>query len=274
MLRTSHGASRDTGGKTDMTRSMQILLKPFLCTVLLGASLTSATFAMAQSEAPVTLVDAWLSWQQERQTTEQQPFDWAYSFALRQDDAAEMADQRARLIAEIDGLGPVLAAGGQRQLPDTLARWAQQLRDMPAKPARSAEPLGLLTLAGALRRNPPMADIATFGTCRPPEWVEAWTLAGVKRIAWRPGLTVSSLLDQLPAADTRSLDTISLVSPRGETRILGVAAWNRQNAALAPGARIVAQLPEHSLEARLINRELAAFLATRLPGDDCTLWPN
>lgn len=258
------------------------LLKPHLgaCarrllgSALLGASLVSAPSSMAQTAEPATLIDAWLNWQQQRQAADQPPFDWTYSFALRHVDADQLADRRARLIAEIVGLGPVLAAAGQQLLPDALARWSRRLQSMPARPARSAEPLGLISLAGALRQNPPMADIDTLGTCHTPGWVEAWTLTGVERIDWRPGMSVDTLLDRLPASATQGLDEVSVITPRGQARTLGIAAWNRQDAPLAPGARLAVRLPEHSQEAHIINRELAAFLASRLPGDDCTLWPN
>ncbi|MCK2182988.1 capsule biosynthesis GfcC family protein [Halomonas getboli] len=251
-----------------------------LGSALLAASLASNPAALAQPHdtaqpaEPATLIDAWLGWQQQRQAAEQPALDWTYSFALRHADANQLASRRARLIAEIDSLGPILRADGQQRLPDALVRWSRRLHDMPALPARSAEPLGLLTLAGHLRQNPPMRDIETLGTCRAPRWVETWTLAGVQRRDWRPGMTVGSLLDRLPASATGSLDTISVITPRGATRTLGITAWNRQDAPLAPGARLAVRLPEHSQEAHIINRELAAFLASRLPGDDCTLWPN
>jgi hypothetical protein len=238
----------------------------------MSASLAPAS--AAQPAEPATLIDAWVGWQQQRRAAEQPALDWAYSFALRRTDARELTRKRARLIAEIDGLAPVLAAAGQARWPAALAHWSQRLSDMPAAPARSAEPLGLMSLAGELRRNPPMTDIEHLGTCRLPSWVETWTLTGVQRIDWRSGMTLDSLLERLPNSATQGLDAISVITPRGDMQTLGIAAWNHQDAPLAPGARLAVRLPEYSQEAHIINRELASFLAHRLPGDDCTLWPN
>ncbi|MDN3552583.1 capsule biosynthesis GfcC family protein [Halomonas almeriensis] len=246
---------------------------PLLCLLIL------ATGASAQSSAPTpgqpaTLVDAWVNWQMQRQAEQRPPFNWAYSFALRQSTQHELSPRRARLIAEIQGLAPVLEVAGKPLLSQALNRWAERLQAMPAMPARSPEALGLLSLASELRRNPPMSEIAFLGTCQAPSWVEVWSQAGVERLAWRPNMTVESLIARLPASATRQRDRMSVITPRGNVRTRGIADWNRQPEALAPGARVAIRLPESSREARAINRELAHFLATRLPGDDCSLWPK
>ncbi|APE32085.1 hypothetical protein BOX17_14665 [Halomonas aestuarii] len=251
-------------------------------TTLLAALLAMLPLvAEAQpATAPPTLVEAWLAWQEENQARDQPPFDWAYSYALRANDAADLDARQARLVAELEGLAAVVTARGDRQSARGLAAWAQALAlalaEHDALPARSPEALGLPALASDLRRNPAMANITLLGTCAPPAWIEAWTRNGVERLAWQPGMRLDTALAALPAGATRGIDTAVVITPQGERHERGIAAWNHQNAPLAPGARIVVQLPERGLggtrEGDLINRKLAAWLATRLPGDDCMLW--
>ena len=225
---------------------------------------------------PPTLVEAWLAWQDVRQATDTPPFDWAYSFALRTHDAVTLEAHQARLAAELTGVAAVVAAAGERATAQGLNAWALAVAKHTPLHARTPTPLGLPELARDLRHNPAMATITLLGTCAPPAWIEAWTRLGVERLAWQPGMTLASALDALPAGATRDIDTVDVITPQGERHTRGIAAWNYQPAPLAPGARVVIQLPERGLggtrEGDVINRELASWLTTRLPGDDCELW--
>ncbi|WP_337133639.1 hypothetical protein, partial [Staphylococcus aureus] len=133
---------------------------------------------------------AWLAWQAHRHATGQPPFDWAYAWALRERDAARFEDRFARLQAEMSALGAILETTGETALSKALASWSRRLSERSSSPGRSPEPLGLLHLAGVLRRNPAMADMRLLGSCQPPGWVEAWTLTGVRRIPWEPGMSL------------------------------------------------------------------------------------
>lgn len=247
-------------------------------TALLAALLVSLPLiAQAQpATPPPTLVEAWLAWQEERQTKDQPPFDWAYSFALRTGDAAELKGQQLRLTAELEALAAVVAASGEPRTVQGLAAWGQAVAGQDALPARSPESLGLPELASDLRHNPAIAGITLLGTCAPPTWIEAWTRLGVERLAWQPGMMLDDALAALPDGAVRDIDSAVVISPQGERHERGIAAWNHQTAPLAPGARVVVQLPERGLgdtrEGEVINRELAAWLATRLPGEECVLW--
>ncbi|TDR57236.1 capsule biosynthesis protein GfcC [Halomonas ventosae] len=245
------------------------LLAALLALLPLAAQAQPAT-------APPTLVEAWLAWQEERQAQGQPPFDWAYSYALRESDAAELERRQARLAAELEGLAAVVRAQGKPSTARGLAAWGRNVAEHDTLPARTPEPLGLPALASDLRHNPAMRGISLLGTCTPPAWIEAWTRHGVERLAWQPGMTLDDALAALPAGATRGIDSAVVISPQGVRHERGFAAWNHQAAPLAPGARVVIQLPERGLggtrEGDLINRELAAWLATRLPGEDCSLW--
>ncbi|SEK40413.1 capsule biosynthesis GfcC family protein [Halomonas daqiaonensis] len=250
-----------------------------MCRNLLLAAVLATLPLVSQAQpamVPPSLVEAWLAWQEARQSHDQPPFDWAYSYALRDSDAADLEARQARLEAELTGLAAVVTAHGDRPTGRWLAVWGQALAEYEALPARSPEPLGLPELASDLRHNPAMADITLLGTCTPPGWIEAWTRHGVERLDWQPGMTLDNVLDALPPEATGGIDTAVVIAPTGEQHERGIAAWNHQTAPLAPGARVVIQLPDRGLggtrEGDLINRELVAWLASRLPGDDCTQW--
>ncbi|WP_010628927.1 capsule biosynthesis GfcC family protein [Halomonas sp. KM-1] len=247
--------------------------------LLMALSLWPAA-ASAQREAPTdsampaTLLEAWLAWQAQ----EQEPLDWAYSFALRTRDASVLDPLRAELLGELASLGDTLRLMGHEPGARHLQAWHHAVQGLPAEAARSPERLDLPWLAASLRRNVPVGNLIHLGTCEPPPWVEVWGSNGVSRLPWQPGMTTAGAIAQLPANGYRTLDRATLISPLGETTTLGVASWNRESLPLAPGARLVLLLPEHdmggTLEGSLVNRLLVRFLATRLPGDVCTLWPT
>ncbi|MDY7116691.1 capsule biosynthesis GfcC family protein [Halomonas sp. SSL-5] len=222
-----------------------------------------------------TLAEAWLAWQERRQAEGQPPLDWAYSFALRREDAPEVAFARARLVNELHGLGERLGVAGKTQQAEALAAWAEAIAASAGAPLRTPERLGLPRLAANLRHNPPMSEIAQLGTCTPPEWVETWTLAGVGRLAWHPGMTLDDALAALPDDAAAGVDHARLIDPVGERHRLGIAAWNHQGAPLAPGARVVVELPgddgAEGAVVRLINARLAEWLAMRVPGEECEI---
>ncbi|MCE8014822.1 hypothetical protein HOP62_01885 [Halomonas sp. MCCC 1A17488] len=261
-----------------MTRRRPLLA--LTLTLLLPALLPPPLAASAQREAPAsgampaTLLEAWLAWQAEQP----EPLDWAYSFALRNSDAATLAGLRRELLAEVAALGDALALMGDARQASRLQAWHQALRELPIDAARSPERFDLPWLAASLRRNLPTARLAHLGSCEPPGWVELWHAAGVTRLTWQPGMTTADAVAQLPAAGRDELDQAALISPLGTATTLGVARWNRESAPLAPGARLVLLLPRHGLggtqEGSLVNQLLVRFLATRLPGDACTLWPT
>ncbi|MCE9664983.1 capsule biosynthesis GfcC family protein [Halomonas sp. M5N1S17] len=238
------------------------------------------TGASAQREAPVaaampgTLLEAWLTWQAEQP----EPLDWAYSFALRSSDAATLDALHRELLAEITTLRDTLTLVGQQRQADQLQAWHQALQPLATAAARSPERLDLPWLAASLRRNLPTQRLVHLGTCEAPDWVELWSTSGVTRLAWQPGMTTADAIAQLPAGSRNELDQAALLSPLGDTTTLGVARWNRESLPLPPGARLVLLLPRHglggSLEGSLVNQLLVRFLATRLPGDACTLWPT
>lgn len=266
----------------------------------LGAGLTAGLVALAiapipvmaqSSAAPGSLAEAWLSVLE----AEDRPITWSYSVALRQETAAGLPARRARLVEELATLVVSARVAGNAPLAAGLARWAEALdADEPMK-ARTPGRFDLPWLGANLRRDPPLASLVHWGTCQVPDWVEVWSHAGVERRPWRPGLDLRALMGELPRASMRRADHAAVIDPLGQVHRLGIATWNRETAPLAPGSRVMVLLPEAQglrgalpfpgalpvpgalafpgtgVESELINQRLPAYLATRLPGDECRL---
>lgn len=213
------------------------------------------------ASSPPTLLDAWLTIEQET------PVNWARAFVVRGDLANEDRQHQQRLSAELDGLSLQFRLLSHPEIAAGLRAWQEALTklDKGRVPGR-VDPTWLMA---HLREVPRVADVDQIGWCKTPNWVEAWTPLGVQRVRWEPEMTTDTLLDQLPEAAYANADTLQLVTPQGEVRGLGIAAWNHEQAPLAPGSRVIVALPLDSVSARWVNVALPQFLATRLPGDEC-----
>lgn len=257
----------------------QTPLRRRLSLALAGLAM-AATPALAQTPAaPSTLAEAWLA----QLETDNSPLIWSYSVALRQDTAATLPARQGRLLAELDTLMASATIAGNVALAAGLVSWRQALADDAPLTGRTPGRVDLAWLGANLRSNPPLASLTHWGHCQVPGWVEVWGLDGVERRPWRGGLDLTQLVNALPAAAIQNADTVAVIDPLGQIRRLGIAAWNRDNTPLAPGSRLMVQLPSRqglrsalpfpgtTVESDLINARLPAYLATRLPGDSCRL---
>lgn len=208
-----------------------------------------------------SLLDAWLT--VERET----PVNWSRAFVARDDATAEDRQRQRRLDAELAGLAMQARLLDAPQVGDGLDAWREALGklDQGRIPGR-VDPTWLMA---HLRQVPRLEDVDTLGWCQTPDWIEAWTPLGVARLAWEPGMTTDTLLDRLDGEAYASADTLQLVTPQGDIKSLGIAAWNHQRAPLVPGTRVVVALPLNSVGAQWVDMALPQFLATRLPGDEC-----
>ncbi|WP_254277468.1 capsule biosynthesis GfcC family protein [Halomonas sp. 3H] len=246
---------------------------------LAGLAIAAAP-ALAQPPAePTTLAEAWLAVLE----TEPEPVTWSHSVALRHATAERLPQQRERLVEELATLVISARVAGNAPLAAGLAAWAEALEADDPTMARTPGRFDLPWLGANLRQDPPLARLAHWGRCDVPDWVEVWSLAGVERRPWRPGLDLAALMDGLPSTAARRADHAAVIDPLGQVRRLGIAAWNRETLPLAPGSRVMVQLPGPqglrgalpfpgtTIESELINERLPAYLATRLPGDECRL---
>lgn len=235
-----------------------------------------ALLAAPPSAAESKLSDAWLATLHETP----QRVVWSHAFALRDTTATRLEAQRSRLIAELDTLIFSARLAGNVSLSSGLSAWRQTLADNPTLPARTPGRFDLPWLGAHLRYDPPLATVQHWGHCRVPEWVEIWHLAGVTRLPWHAGLGLDQALDALPNAAHHGIEHAVVITPNGARISRGTAAWNHQPAPLTPGSRVVLALPTAgqrtsplpaavNKEITLINQRLPAYLATRLPGDEC-----
>lgn len=208
-----------------------------------------------------SLLDAWLT--VERETS----VNWSRAFVVRDSATAEDRQRQQRLDAELEGLAMQARLLNAPQVGDGLDAWRKALGklDKGRIPGR-VDPTWLVA---HLRRVPRLEDVDALGWCRTPDWIETWTPLGISRLAWESGMTTDTLLDRLDGEAYASADTLQLVSPQGDIKSLGIAAWNHQRAPLVPGTRVVVALPLNSVGAQWVDMALPQFLATRLPGDEC-----
>ena len=250
-----------TRARAALTLALGLLLAP------LGAA------AQQASPAPEPrLSDAWLS------TLEQSKprFAWSHAFALREETAEALEAQRRRLAAELAPLIISALSNGQADLAAGLTQWRETLESGSALPARTPGRHDLPWLGANQRHDPLLSRIRLWGHCAVPDWVEVWHLNGVTRMTWRPGLDLKQALSNLPGSATRDAEQAVLITPSGERHTRGTSAWNRQATPLTPGSRVMLELPDRLGDTagirELINERLSAYLATRLPGEDCQLW--
>ncbi|MDZ7852536.1 MAG: capsule biosynthesis GfcC family protein [Halomonas sp.] len=249
--------------------------------IALGLSVLTTLAALpALAQSAPTLTDAWIETLQGRSA----PPAWSHAFALRQETAAELPGQRRRMIEELRTLIASATIAGDMSRTTGLLTWQARLEAMDDARGRTPGRMDLPWLGAHLRHNPPLSTIAGWGVCEVPGWVELWHVTGVTRLAWRPGLTLDEALQALPEAARRDSNHAQLITPPGEVHRLGIAAWNAEPAPLAPGSRVMLEFPAGQglrgalpfpgtvEERQLVNTRLPAYLATRLPGDDCRLW--
>ncbi|WNK20104.1 capsule biosynthesis GfcC family protein [Halomonas piscis] len=254
-----------------------------LKTLAMALALAIAPMAVplaAQGQDEPRLSDGWLS-----RLADAPPVAWSHAFALRERTAAPLDQKRRRLVAELETLMIRARLGSGAGRIKGLAAWQQRLKEEDALPARTPGRHDLPWLGAHLRQDPPLAKVALWGSCEPPAWVEIWHLNGITRLPWRQAQSLGAALEKLErqngARARAGSDYAWLITPTGALHRRGIAAWNAQATPLAPGSRVVLTLPRSQgpvpgagMAEALVNARLPAYLATRLPGDDCTLWTD
>ncbi|WP_416137228.1 capsule biosynthesis GfcC family protein [Halomonas sp. HK25] len=249
----------------------------------LGAGLPAVQAVQAeeqvQTQAQLTLGDAWLAWQQAYPGV----VPWQHAVALRHDTASTLDRERRFLANTLATLGVSARVAGDARRAAGLQAWQATLAAWDPAASRTPGRFDLPWLGAHRRDNPPLASLVHYGVCEPPAWVEVWSLDGVRRLAWSAAQNLDELLAALSPQAARDADWAAVVAPDGRISRRGVAAWNHQPTPLVPGSRVLLELPgERGLRAaspfpgtrgerELVNDRLPALLATRLPGDACPL---
>lgn len=211
------------------------------------------------------------------------PIPWSHAFALRQDETAHLPSARQRLVEELETLRISARVSGEPSLAAGLAHWQTAIQGFTGQHARTPGRADLPWLGAHLRQVPPLSAIAYWGFCEVPDWVEVWSLDGVKRVPWHAELYLADVTRGL-SKTARQADHAALIMPSGNVLRRGAANWNREVSPLAPGSRVYFELPDRQglrgalslpdtgTERALVNQLLPTLLSTRLPGDECPLW--
>lgn len=236
--------------------------------------------AAHSSDAFGALSDAWLH----SLAQQQSPVIWSHAVVARQETRERLPQLQRRLVAELDTLMASARLAGATGIGQGMVEWRARVSEGSLEALRTPGRHDLPWIAADLRRDLPLSQVAHIGLCVPPDWVEVWHHQGITRVAWQPGMTLHGAVERLPQAAWASANQAVVITPAGKRLPRGVAAWNREPAALAPGSRVMLALPETQglrsalpfpgtvEEANWVNRALPEFLATRLPADQCTLW--
>ncbi|XUO83164.1 capsule biosynthesis GfcC family protein [Halomonas sp. KM007] len=227
-----------------------------------------------------TLADAWL----ETLPTLAAPVNWSYAFGLLKSDTERLTQSRHYLIEELNTLAVSARVAGNERNEATLRAWQTALARLDGQPLRSPQRMDLLAFGATLRQAPLLSNVAYWGACEPPAWIEVWGREGVMRPPWQPGSSLKSLMAHRASGTFEGVDAIHVITPQGRVLRRGVAAWNAQPTPLAPGSRVVIELPNrqglsgalpfpgttHELD--IVNQRLPHVLAAQLPGEQCNQW--
>lgn len=193
----------------------------------------------------------------------------AIPFALLPYDQRDTREAGVRLMNELTTLQrAALVRGNNETKHSAMAQWRNVIRGQLDAPLRSRD------LPASERL--PLSELAQWGYCLPPRWVEVWSLNGVNRRPWKPALTLANVTENRPAGSSHAWH----ISPQGQPERHGIAGWNRETVALAPGSRVMVEWPEQyptmgvNVERSWVNERLPQWLAAQLPGEDCRTWPQ
>lgn len=202
------------------------------------------------------------------------PATKAESAPLSATRAERAALQIVQLTGELHSLHVSARIAGATDVAQAMIRWRATLAG-----------LAMAQSGGDVVGDKSISAAACHHALTPP--VEVWSLAGVQRLPATGATRLESLLAQLPDAAFRGIDHATLLRPDGTRERLGVASWNRSRQQIAPGSRLLVELPDsrsplgRSLfpgadeQRQLVNRQLPELLATVQVNHSslCTLAP-
>jgi len=264
----------------------------------MGVALLAALPATSLAQSPATLIEGWLAALDNPSAAEQTLGEegvpgaistnvpWSHAFALLAEDIDVILQQRRYLSAEMDTLKLTSRLSGHPGIALALGQWQTRLGTLTRNTIRTPGRFDLPSLGSAPRQAPAMSRVHAWGICTPPDWVEIWSLAGVTRLDWPQHASLTDVFAALPAKASDGVDFGYVISPQGEIKRRGMASWNHQDTRLAPGSRIMIELPSRqglkgalamddaTLEQAILNQRLPELLASYLPGDHCIRWQN
>lgn len=259
------------------------------CCVSILSIFPTASFAQ---QSP-TLINGWLTTLNSPPTLDQgtdaalnNNVAWSHAFALLHKDVNNILTERRYISAELQSLALRSQIEGDMVIADAVNAWEEELQKLNTNIIRTPGRFDLLALGSAPRKAPSMDIVRLWGICEIPDWIEVWSLNGVTRLNWEQHSNLKEVFQALPRKASAVIDYSYVISPQGQILRRGIASWNYQETPLAPGSRIITELPNRQglggalslydayVERDLINQRLPELIATYLPGDHCTTWQN
>lgn len=192
--------------------------------------------------------------------------EWPYAFVATQTTRERSRALGERLFFEVRQLAAQARFETQLQR-DGLASWARVLRRSPVA-GRQVGRIDPISLWRTPRRDIPLNDNDRLGQCQQDNRIQLWSAIGVRHLEWSSGLTLRQALDGLPDARSNA-EHASIITLGGAIFSRGISAWNDQPYTLAPGDRIVVDLPRISAATAWVNHSLPEWLSLQWPGKGC-----
>lgn len=192
--------------------------------------------------------------------------EWPYAFVASQTMRERSRALGERLFFEVRQLAAQARFETQLQR-DGLVSWARVIRRSPVD-GRQVGRIDPISLWRTPRLDIPLNDNDWLGQCQPDNRIQLWSAIGVRHLEWSSGLTLRQALDGLPDARSNA-EHASVITLSGAIFSRGISAWNDQPYTLAPGDRIVVDLPRISAASAWVNRSLPEWLSLQWPGKGC-----
>ena len=244
------------------------------CSVLLwpGAALASETPAASsgsfedQKASAQTLTISEALSRQLGVLTNANGIEWPHAFVATQQTRDRTRQLGRRLFFELRQLSSQ-AVFDDRLPAEGLKHWMRIIHRTPVA-GRQVGRIDPIALWRFPRLNIPLTTGDWIGQCQTETRIQLWSAVGVRQLDWRPGLKLHDAIAGLPGAQADS-EYASVITLGGRITERGISAWNDQPYTLAPGDRVVVNMPRISAAAAWVNRSLPEWLSLQWPGKKC-----
>src|SRR5699024_2581614 len=195
-----------------------VLLVTFIGLLYGHVAMAAQQDASASDQQTISLMDVWTALQKAG------PIYAPYTFISHKDTQASQAAREKTLLSEIDNLIWRLQETGNTGVVAGLQQWRQHISSMNG--FRTPGQWGPAALLASARNGVPVAALATVGACDIPTWVETWSVQGVQRTPWQPGMRLQALMRDLGLPGRSAVDVVTVVTSYGDHFKRGVGAWN------------------------------------------------
>ncbi|NID14567.1 YjbF family lipoprotein [Luteibacter yeojuensis] len=179
---------------------------------------------------------------------------------------------RAGLDYELGAIRNQALGSGDMAVSGAARDFQAWLSGLPVTGRHAGVPLDPVRLEVTPTENRPMEDGDTL--VYPPRPADVRVVGAVEKPCRLPHVPMQDArlyLSACPGSDAADPNLIYVVQPDGTVAEQGIALWNRDKPRpLAPGAWIYVPFDRHAIAGAAdanFNRDVAAFLATQVPGD-------